>query len=129
MSAWGMGVFDNDPALDWAGDLPSLADVGAVANALDAVAQGTAGADTDRSCIALAAAEVVAALGGHPSPDLPAELESWTFDAGTPDEELVRKARVAVDAVLASSELRALWEETEEYEAWRSVLLELKQRL
>jgi hypothetical protein len=71
------------------------------------------------SCI-LAAAEVILALKGKPRPDLPEEAAGWvakhaTLDAG----KLVGRAVQAIDRVLGEqSELKDLWQETDDFAAW-----------
>lgn len=78
MGAWGYGSFENDDALDWVGDLTDGRSLKPVEAALDAAlgAEADFGISGEAEC-GLAAAEVVAALGGAPSGDLPEEIAEW----------------------------------------------------
>jgi hypothetical protein len=80
--------------------------------------------------MALAAAEVVAALAGRPAPDLPEEVRTWVEThrlTALPD---LRALSVrALDQVAAGSELQELWAESEESAAWVDRLQELRSRL
>jgi hypothetical protein len=80
--------------------------------------------------MALAAAEVVAALAGRPAPDLPEEVRTWVAAhrlTVTPD--LRALSLRALDQVAADSELKELWAESEESGAWIDGLQELRSRL
>lgn len=59
MGAWGPGVFDNDVAEDWLSELESDG-----ATAIDRALNEVVLQDGDTCCVALAAAEVIAAAGG-----------------------------------------------------------------
>jgi len=114
MGAWGNGIFENDDAADWVGDLEEGGDASFLRSTLDAVAGTTSSAyvDAGEASCALAAAEVVAACAGAPAGDLPEEVTAWVADhleAATP--ELVQQARAAVARMLAGSELLELWSE------------------
>lgn len=78
MGAWGYGSFENDDALDWVGDLTDGRSLKPVEAALDAAlgAEADFGISGEAEC-GSAAAEVVAALGGAPSGDLPEEIAEW----------------------------------------------------
>ena len=77
----------------------------------------------------LAAAEVVAALGGNPSDSLPKEIAAWVKGKRNPSKKLKKDALAAVAAVKKSSELKDLWEESDDFAAWLSSLEDLEQRL
>ena len=114
MGAWGNGIFENDDAADWVGDLEEGGDASFLRSTLAAVAGASSSAyvDAGEASCALAAAEVVAACAGPPAGDLPEEVTAWIEDhpnAVTP--ELVEQARAAVTRVLAGSELLELWSE------------------
>jgi len=70
---------------------------------------------------------VVAALRGRPGAnpdeglaDLPAFVVS---------DEIVRLAIKAVDQVLESSDLKACWEETDDFNTWVATVMDIRQRL
>ena len=121
MGAWGHGSFENDTALDWVFGLTEEGgDISSVEQALDVVPGLEV--DADEGSEALAAAEVIAALMGKGRDCLPEELAEWVSNAQPVDVEPLRtKALKALDAVLSEdSELRELWEESEDFEAWKS---------
>ena len=131
MGAWGTGTFENDSASDWVYELEAARDIGPVRAALEAtLAAAGEYLDADVATTGLAAAEVVAALGGRGRAGLPEEVRDWVAHHPievTPD--LLGAARDAVDAILAASELRDLWEESAEFLAWQADVTELRSRL
>lgn len=124
MGAWGLKSFENDDAADW---VYALEEQGAtlIAETLNAV---LVDADPDddchpeaaASCEALAAAELV--IGAHRgdttrlSEAAQAVLQKVTDGVAT--VENLTLARRAVERVRARSELRELWAETDDFEAW-----------
>lgn len=129
MGAWGVGPFDNDDAVDWAYELEESSGVEAIQAALDAVEPDTYLEAPDCS-MALAAAEVVAALNGQPHESLPLEVSSWVADHSDEiDEDLLGLALLAIHRIETESELKDLWEESEEYAAWLATVADLKDRL
>jgi hypothetical protein len=79
--------------------------------------------------IAVAAAETVAAMNGKPIDDLPGEVTAFVRLANRPKESLVLAARSAVARVLKRSELREIFEESDDYNEWRASLRDLQRRL
>jgi hypothetical protein len=83
---------------------------------------------------ALAAAELIAALHGYPHPSLPDAARAWVDaqqqrdETSTDLDDLVAATR-ALDFVVTSSELAALWSEREGEQAWRVALDDLRMRL
>ena len=71
MGAWGIGHFDNDEAGDWVWELEEAKSLAPVASAFDEVDASLDYLDAGIGCIALAAAETVAAVIGKPAEDLP----------------------------------------------------------
>lgn len=127
MGAWGAGIFDNDDAVDWLADLAGSKDPNALDGALSGAAAESVEAPT--ASVALAAAEVVAALNNHPAADLPGEIEDWIAGARPlPSPELTGRAHAAVERVRTDSELRELWEETDPTE-WFAHVNDLLRRL
>lgn len=120
MGAWDIGSFANDDALDWLIDLQEEDDLDLLEDAFSAVIdQKQELPDASDCSVAIAAAEVVAALLGSPNRDLPEELEEWIPGKPKPGKELTGLAQEAIKIVLAKSELRELWEETGEFSSWR----------
>jgi hypothetical protein len=104
MGAWGAGSFDNDSALDFAGEIASIADLEAIF-----VPEGTVEIDADLACQLIVAGECVAAMRGHPNPDMPEELAETVGAFGKPSIKLFDDARNNVSAVLSGGELLELW--------------------
>jgi hypothetical protein len=102
---------------------------------LDVVADSLAAAaghgdwlEVPDAAAALAAAELVAAARGAPSPLLPREAVTWA--ARTPGlAALSARARSACAAVRRGSELRERWAETGAVAAWDAAVAALEQRL
>jgi hypothetical protein len=135
MGAWGVGSFDNDDAADWLNDqLRRSADLRPIQTALDAVAQldPTGYLEAPEASAAVAAGEVVAALAGQPAANLPSDVTAWVEAhrrSGVTDD-LRDLARRAVARVEANSELRDLWDESDDGGAnWRRQLGDLMMRL
>lgn len=129
MGAWGTGNFENDDAADWAADLEEARTIQPVVGALQA-ASGEGHLEAPECCVALAAAEVVAALQGRPSPAMPKGVASWVGASRLQvNEDLLRLARLAVHRVATQSELLALWQEADEMEGWVATIRELESRL
>ena len=130
MGAWGHGSFDNDTAMDWAWDLEASTDLTAINEALERVTQHVEeyleAPDCDE---AIAAAEVVAALQGKPAEDLPGNVIQWLNGKPRPDEELIEKCRTAIQTILAGSELKELWQETDDFDIWSAGVNDLLARL
>ena len=130
MGAWGIGHFDNDDAGDW---MLEFEDAKSLAPVRDAFAEADASLDyldAGIACIGLAAAEVVAASLGRPAPDLPDSVADVvaTLD-GPPASDLVARAKAVVERIGADSELRELWEETDDFDEWQSRVADLAGRL
>ena len=118
MGAWGSGPFENDDAMDWVAELESARDLAAVRSALEAVTRAEEYIDAPVGSIALASAEVVAALRGRPVVDLPPEVTNWVAkQRGLFDAALITMAAQAVQIVLSESsrsELSELWNEADD---------------
>ena len=121
MGAWGHGSFENDTALDWLADFEGEgADTVLVALEDVAKADVDEDIDADRACVALAAAEIVAALkAGHEgrlNEEARTALATYRDDIDV--AALGPVAARAVARIAQASELKELWEETEDFDAW-----------
>lgn len=125
MGAWGIGSFENDQAGDWIYDLEEADDWGLVQTTLQKILDG----DDEDACEALAAAEVVAAALGRPLANLPEEATQWLGEHRDLPDNLVALATRAVTAVATTSELKELWEETADFDAWCGTVRDLQSRL
>lgn len=131
MGAWGIGNFENDDALDWLGDFAdepseqSLRDVIAAVNEADDDCL-----ESSESSSALAAAEIVAALKGFPSFDLPENTKQYVGTSNfRPDDKLILDSLKAVTKIKSDSELKDLWAETSDFSDWNRVVDDLITRL
>lgn len=131
MGTWNTGVFENDIALDWVNGLDESHNLEFLSSALD-VTRHKGYLDSDEAVIALAAAELVAALLGVPSSDLPEEARNWVESKKHLDARpLISKAvRTIAEVLSPNSELRELWEENPELlAAWLAKIESLLVRL
>ena len=150
MGAWDAGSFQNDTALDWAGDLCESDDVAAVRKALIRVMEERR---TERPSFilrllgrrpvepyleahvaseGLAAAEIVAFWLGHPDQHFPDYLREWAGrQSNSFSTEFVALARQAVSTIKTKSELKDFWEEGDGIVApkWHNAIADLEQRL
>jgi hypothetical protein len=132
MGTWGIGVFENDTALDWLADF-EYHDLRLIDRTLAGVGNMTAAdhLDADEASEVLAAAECVAAAGGFATPNLPDVVTDWVAQ-NQPIRlraQLVAAAQTAVAHVFARSELNDLWQETDEWPQWQAIVTDLQARL
>ena len=128
MGAWGFGHFDNDDALDYVASLMKSEGTGLLSRSLETVLK-TDSPITYECTEALAAAEMVAALYSFPG-ELPQEAVEWVSQADKPaNYQLKKLATQAVQKIVASSELKELWEESGDVESWMEQVHELLKRL
>ena len=125
--AWGTGTIENDDACDWVYELEDKG-VAAITDAFDAIKNSVSYKDALKCCNALAASEVVAAIYGNPAGTLTEEVETWIRDhrdASVPVERTLGATRQTRE----SSELRELWVETDDFNAWLASVDDLIARL
>ena len=155
MGAWGTHSFANDGALDWLGDFldgpsddalratfspaPRVQTPGIIARLFGA--QPTSTPVRPYGEHVLAAAEVVAAMRGHPPTETPEGFAR--LPRRTPPEDVVSAAIRGVDSILdESSELHELWKDTEDddsevarnsatsdYQKWLASARDIRERL
>lgn len=128
MGTWGHEPFENDTAMDWSYDLEESSGLEVLTRTL----QPDPGyLDSDLGAQLVAAAAVVAAGLGSGA-DLPPNVATWMESHRGLDFASLRvPTRAGLDRVLgADSELRELWEESEEsFSAWQGSLQRLLQSL
>lgn len=134
MGCWAINSFGNDDAADWIADLVDADDLAPVQAAISAVLTVENGyLEAPDASQALAAAEVVAAAVGNASASASSqeELIEWLGRVKPePNEALVAQAARAIDRILAEeSELRELWEDTDDYAEWQRDVESLRNRL
>lgn len=132
MGAWGPGNFANDAAQDWLYDFGEN-DFRLIERTLAGVAAMIEADELDawEAQEVLAAAECVAAAAGFPPDKPPQELAEWLAENSPMHvkPEYIEMARRAVARVLAQSELREVWLESEEFGRWETAVLNLQSRL
>lgn len=132
MGAWGPGNFANDAAQDWLYDFGEN-DFRLIDRTLAGVAAMIEADELDawEAQEVLAAAECVAAAAGFPPDNLPQELAEWLAENSpmSVKPEYIEMARKAVARVLAQSELREVWLESEEFAGWETAVHNLQSRL
>lgn len=131
MGTWNATTFGNDDALDW---LRAIADhdVESVTAALESInsRQSDEYLEANSCCVALAAAELVAALQGRPSQQLPEDAKKWlTKHTLNLNGDLCSSALMAVTRIAEESELKDLWAESGAPEEWTYSIKSLKDRL
>lgn len=130
MGTWSHEPFGNDSANDWAYDLEDCTDFSLVAAALRRAADSGEYLDADEAVEAIAAAEVLAkALGrGTQSDAYTEKVDAWLASIpAKPSPELSTLAQRALARVLGpESELRELWEESDEFGLWESSVVALQ---
>ncbi len=134
MGTWSVDAFGNDDAADWAYELEEADDLEPIEAAIEEVlAVGREYLEAPQAAIALAAVEVLARLCGKPG-----ERNSYTEAADEwaasiaikPSVELVDKAQAAIARIVGdNSELKELWQGSDEYGAWLSSVENLRARV
>lgn len=134
MGAWELGIFDNDTASDWAFGLDEVRDTSVIEGALAKVLEvGAEYLEAPAAEEGLAAAEAIARMRGNwGARDTHTELMDRWIEAVNirPRDELVDDAVAVVARVLAEpSELLELWIESDDFDAWKVALANLRPRL
>ncbi len=129
MGAWGLKAFENDDASDWIYDLEETSDLSLIESTLN-LSQDEYLESPD-GCNILAAAEVILALQGKPRDGFPEGAANWVSSNASLDATpLTNLAISSLEKILSEeSELRELWEETEDYEGWKNDVLSIKSAL
>jgi len=134
MGTWSVDAFGNDDAADWAHELAEADGLDPIEEAIDAVLSvGDDYLEAPEAAIALAAADVLARLGGNPGEksSYTEAVDEWVATMQLkPSAELIDKAQAAIARVLADdSELKELWEDSDDHDAWLTSVDELRTRL
>ncbi|CAN5460425.1 hypothetical protein BH10PSE4_BH10PSE4_29280 [soil metagenome] len=127
--AWASGLFDNDEAMDFVGDLAEAPDWRTVVQMLDHVTKQAGYLEAAEGEIAVAAAAIVAASVGEVTilPDSHRDLKAAL---GKAPDGAVALARSALARVVGpASELDELWQEGEDHDAWLTQIAALQTTL
>ena len=129
--AWGYDSFDNDDAGDWVSNsLVPTRDTAVLEKAVTKIVNKWFSPGAPDCSEAIAACEVIAALGGKPAPDLPEEVQQWVVRVKqVPSADLRKSGMDALERIIKKSELRDLWGETPDFEKWKATVEDLKHRL
>jgi len=130
MSPNDTGNFGNDDASDWVYDLQESSGTDALKEAFTAI-NGHNYPKSPECCIALAAAEIVAAAKGKPATDLPDRARKWLGNQDEVDsiKKLAKPAIAVVNKISVKSELRDYWEESDSWHEWQQAVEGLLRRL
>jgi hypothetical protein len=131
VGSWGVASFENDAAGDWFLLVEEAPDPGAVmASAIDDVASAAGFLEVDACCEAIAAAELCACCAGQLPDRLPDNVDGWVqANPHGPHADEVELAIQAVTRVREESELRDLWEDSEDWSQWLAEVDHLLSRL
>jgi hypothetical protein len=131
MGAWGIGNFENDSAGDWLYEFGENPTKVFLEKTLDTVFKEEY-LDSDIASEALATIEAITLIMGNSKEDKE-ELENVDFDTlkSSFDTALYDKSIKCLNRILEknNNELYELWEESESFEDWKNVVLDLKNRV
>jgi hypothetical protein len=129
VGGWGTGSFENDDAADWLANLGTIAPED-LTKILVRAADNPDYLEAPAAGVAVAAAEVVAALNGSPAPAVPSAIVEWTKkNPKTCTPELKALAVRALDRVRRNSELKDLWLEADGLNDWIVAIQDLQARV
>ena len=131
MGTWSHEPFGNDTANDWADDLESQKDFSFIEETLQRVLDnGDEYLEADLAVEGVAAIEVLAkAVGRGTQADAYTEkVDAWLKSiSARPTQELLSKAKAALARILGdNSELKELWQDSDDFESWESSLRALQ---
>lgn len=128
MGTWDYHNFDNDDAADFAEAFRLNPNEASLYEVLATAAEADDYLEADEASQALAAAEIVAAILGHPAADfLPGLL--LAVNGMEVDDDLADLAVEAVEAVVRKSELQEEWANSPDYPQWQQQQQDLLTRL
>lgn len=129
---WGADTLANDDALDLLAQVVPNGGAESIRSALDAALAAASPLDDERASRALAAAELVAAMVGKPSSNLPARGKEWAaLHSKDANKDLVQSAVKAVDRIVRDSETLELMHEggAKDLQEWQASVTNLQARL
>jgi len=133
MGAWGKGIYDNDDACDFVGEVVDSLDLSRIHAAVNEVLNANQTLEAPLAAQGLVAADVVARLRGQwgDRNSYTGVIQQWAERANlTASDELLLKARQVVVRVRTEpSELLELWSDDPDPETWHATLDTLLQRL
>jgi hypothetical protein len=134
MGTWAVDAFGNDDAVDWAYGLEEVKDDSLIRTTLDAVLDaGEEYLEASQAANALAAIEAIARLQGNGGfrNTYTKDVDQWV-ERHRPAVQpaLAKQAHAVIQRILAdNSELKDLWQESDEFDEWLAAVQELKTRV
>jgi len=129
VARWGVGSFENDEAASWLAKLGPITCADLTKIFLHA-ADDPSYLEAPDASVAVAAAEVVAALAGSPAAGAPREIVEWTTRNREASASAITALAIrALDRVRRNSELKDLWLEADGLNDWIAAIHELQIRL
>jgi hypothetical protein len=133
MGAWGKGIYDNDDACDFVGEVVDSLDLSRINAAVNEVLNANQYLEAPLAAQGLVAADVVARLRGQwgDRNSYTGVIAQWAERAKvSASDELLLRARQVVQRVRTEpSELLELWSDDPDPETWHATLDTLLQRL
>ncbi len=132
MDAWGINNFESDDAYDFSDDLfeKGIFHLRLVLENFANLEEGQY-LEAHVCTYSLVACESLAFLLGNKSTDFPEDVADWLNENNklVLSDDVIENARMCVDKICEESELKQLWEEAGETEAWLEVQNGLRKRL
>ncbi len=134
MGAWDTDPFGNDTACDWAYSLEESEDFDLIEEALSKIeAAGDEYIEAPEAEEAIAAADTLARLKGkaYVKNSHTEAVDEWVAEQQlTVPEDMIELAILAIERIQSEpSELLEQWEESDDFDAWKKHLENLKKRL
>lgn len=136
MGAWGFKTFENDYALDWVGSLIIQNKKDMIISALKEIELNNEYIEAPECSEALCAIEIIASIKSEDSSDLTEELLEWiNIKRGllrksiTFSQSEINLAISTLKKIINDSELKELWQESDNYQEWISYQLKLERKL
>ncbi|MCH4887410.1 DUF4259 domain-containing protein [Acidaminobacter sp. JC074] len=136
MGAWGYKSFENDDAVDFLDDLSETRNTKSIIKVFDKTTHEPDYLEAPLCSEALAAAELVCLITEGEVEALPSSVIDW-YKSGlglfkrsvkfSPAD--IKKAAYAVEKIINESELKELWEESEDFGKWKKNNEDLVNRL
>jgi len=130
MGIWGIGIFDNDDAMDFIEQLLLVKDISSLSDALYKVVEPQRYLELPECYTALAAIALIAAMKDKDYSLLPDSAKRWASDMNSSiNTQLIGLAQKAILAITTESELQNLWSNSDTYNNWTKVIDGLTERL
>jgi hypothetical protein len=131
MGAWGHRFDENDSAADWIAAFEDAPSWSHIQSALQTIleADDVYDLDTDETSAALVAGEIVAAALGRANERLQPNIQQWVAANALEIESLQTDAAKAAALIKSDSELRELWDDSEDAAEWIATVDDLISRL